>query len=695
MSNRAISKVQAAIIIVIIIVGVAAGAYITAKQNGVTGPNQPQSTTAVSVPNPDTLTIETIGQPDSLDPATDYEIRGANVIQNLYEQLLFFAGPNASQVVPWLAQSYDLSPDGLTYTFHLRSGITFSDGTPVDANAVYYSLMRAMIIDDPDGPAWAMLQVLRGGQNYSKQYNNAGPSAPTGYGDKYTQAEVNDFVNAKPVEVIDTQTVALHLERPYAAWPFVMAFTVTAIVSPTAFKAHWTAPTDGTGYIQGATGGDYTNRLNPWPASNAVGSGPYVVQSWDKETETVVLVRNEHYWGGPSNRGIAPIKNVIVKGVDDANTRILDFKTGTADIIGIPPSITSVMSGGLTFEFADKNTWFSQHKLVSLSPDYQLFPTDELWPQFNTQGVGFNQQILGPDRKPVAFQPFSDVRIRKAFTLAFNRTSYLHDVMQDFGVPASQIIPPGMFGYNPTIQPTPYDLNAAKQLLLDAGANPMTPNNTFSPKNQKSVEFEYIIGYASDEAAATLLATAINSMSSETGLSASVVGIAGPQFHTLQYSHQLQVIFVGWYVDYVDPDDFLVPFGLGKVGYYAPTLSYDNPKVDQLIAEQGKTTDPTQRLQLINQIQQLVNDDYAYLWLNYGAAYSLSRSWVHERANASVASGIERNNAAIYGYFLLELQKGSQISPSSSATQVSFLALGRFLNRIELPAIALSIKKTF
>ncbi|MGA8857739.1 MAG: hypothetical protein WB643_11315, partial [Candidatus Bathyarchaeia archaeon] len=80
---------------------------------------------------------------------------------------------------------------------------------------------------------------------------------------------------------------------------------------------------------------------------------------------------------------------------------------------------------------------------------------------------------------------------------------------------------------------------------------------------------------------------------------------------------------------------------------------------------------------------------------NYGAAYSLSRSWVHERAGASVASGIEHNNPAMYGYFLFELQKGDQISPSSSATRVSFLALSRFLNLIELPAIVLSSKKAF
>ena len=693
MSNRAISKVLATIVVAIIIVAVAAGAYITTTQSGVTTPTQTTST--VSVPNPDTLTVETIGQPDSLDPATAYTIRDTPVTQNVFEQLLSFAGDNASHVVPWLAQSYDVTPDGLTYTFHLRSGVTFSDGTPVDANAVYFSLMRTMIIDDPNGPSWAMLQVLRGGQNYSKQYNNVGPSAPTGYGDKYTQAEVNDFVNAKPIEVVDSQTVVFHLERPYAGWPFVIAFVGTAIYSPTTYKAHWIAPTDGTGYIEGATGGDYSDQLNPWAGTNAVGSGPYTLQSWDKETQTVVMTRNEHYWGGPYNRGIAPIKNVIVKGVDDPNTRILDFKTGTADIIGIPTSITTTLPGGLVFQFADKDTWFSQHKLVSLSPDYQLFPTDGVWPQFSSEVVGFNQKIKGADGNPVAFQPFSDIRIRKAFTLAFNRTSFIHDVLQDFGVPATQIIPPGMFGYDPTIQPTPYDPATAKALLLDAGANPITPANAFSPQNQKSVEFEYIIGYSADEAAATLLATTINSMSSTTGLSATVVGIAGPQLHALRHQHRLQAFFLAWYVDYPDPDDFLVPYGSATAGYFPPTMAFNDPNATQLIAQQATISDPTQRLQLISQSQHMVNNDYAYIWLNYGAAYSLSRTWVHERANASLASGIEHYNQVIDGYYFYELQKGDQISPSSSATQASFLAPSRFLNLIELPATISSLKKAF
>jgi peptide/nickel transport system substrate-binding protein len=673
--------VQAAVIIVVIVAAVAAGAYMTIRP---TAPGPTQTSSSANVPNPDTVVWETIGQPDTLDPATDYETAGAAVIQNVYEQLLWFNGAHADQVVPWLASSFDLSPDGLTYTFHIRSGITFTDGTPMDANAVYFSLVRAMIMDDPDGPAWAMLQVARGGQNYSKQYNNAGPSAPDGYGDKYTKSELDDFLKAKPVEILDPMTVAVHLEKAYAGWPFIMAFSVTAIVDPVAIKAHWTAPTDGTPYIDGATAGDYHNELNPWPATNMIGTGPYVLKSWDKASQTVIMVRNENYWGGPQKRGLAPVRNVLIKGIDDPNTRVLDCKAGTADICAI--SVT----GGLVFQFIDQNTWFSQHKIVTVSSDYTAFPKQGLWPQFATDFIGFNQKIRGADRKPQAFQPFADVRIRKAFTLSFNRTAYIHDVLQDFALPATQILPPGMFGYDPTIQPTPYDPATAKQLLIDAGKNPISPDNAFDPKHPQTVEVSYNLGSRGREVSATIIANTINSFSSDTGLYASVVGLAWPQFLASVRARQSQLFFLGWIVDYVDPDDFLVPFAHGTAGTFAIRMGYNNPNVTKLIDEQPSITDKARRLQVITQIEHMVNDDWAFLWTDFGSAYSLERSWVHERANASVASGVETYNSAVYGFYFYEITKGAMMSPPSGTVQPSFLSL------IQLPATSSFIpKKSF
>jgi peptide/nickel transport system substrate-binding protein len=674
MSKKAITRIQAAIVIIVIIAAAAAGAYYAMPPVGPTT----STTTSVAVKNPDAIIDETIGQPDTLDPATDYETAGAGVIQNVYEQLMWFKGSQADSVRPWLAESADLSADGLTYTYHLRSGITFTDGTPMDGNAVYFSLMRAMLMDDPDGPAWAMLQVARGGANYSKQYNNAGPSAPDGYGDKYTQAELKDFLDAKPVEIIDPMTVAVHLERPYAGWNFIMAFSVTAIVDPVAIKANWTAPTDGTAYIDGVTCGDYHNELNPWPASNMVGTGPYILKSWDKASQTITLVRNEKYWGGPDNRGLAPVPNVIIKGIDNDNTRVLDLKAGDADVALIPAT------GGLIFQFVDESTWFSQGNLVSLNPsEWQVYPQCPptsrlggkcLWASLNTNFMGFNAAIRGADRKVQAFQPFADLRIRKAFTFALNRTALIHDVSQDFALPADQIIPPGMFGYDSSIQQTPYDPDQAKALLMDASAHPLNANNTFDPKNPQTVEITYNIGNTNRETSATLIATTINSFSADTGLYVKVAGLAWPQFLANVRARQSNVFFLGWIVDYVDPDDFLVPFAHATAGTFAIRMGYNNPEVTSLIDQQATIADKTQRLQVISQIEKKVNDDYAFLWTTYGTNFQTSRTWLTERADASVAGGISSYNQAVYGYYYYELQKGASSSSSPTGAIASLLA---------------------
>jgi len=676
LSSKAIARTLAAVIIVVIVVAVVAGAYFM-SQNQTTQTQTTAGTTAANFQGSDTIVIETIGQPDQLDPALEPTTRSAVVTQILYETLVFFHGDRADQPVPWLAQSWDISPDGLTYTFHLRSGIKFSDGTPFDANAVYYSMMRNMIIDDPNSLAWAQLQVVRGGANYSKSYNNAGPSAPNGYGDTYTKGELQDFLNAKPIEVTDPMTVVFHLERPYIGFLYVLGSLSGAIISPTAYKAHWTAPTDGRPYLDGITAGDYNDQLNPWAISNAVGTAAYTLKSWDKASQVLVLARNEAYWGGPYNRGIPPVKNVIIKGVDDPNTRILDFKGGAADILGEPSIISSTLPGGLVYQFVDKNTWLTQHKLVSTSPDYQIFPQQGLWSQFNTNNVGFNWKILGADHKPVAFQPLSDVRVRKALVLSFNRTAFVHDFFQDFALPASQIIPPGMFGYDPTIQPTPYDPATAKQLLIDAGTHPTTPANAFSPKNPQTIEFEYILGYLDQENAASILANTVNSIAADTGLYAKVVGYAGTQLHALRRNHQLQVFFLGWYVDYVDPDDFLVPFASGTSGYFPPWMSYNNPNITALVEQQASISDPAQRIKVISQIERMINNDWAYLWLDYGSSFSISRSWIHERANASVATGIDHYNPVLYGIYPAELVKGSstsQVIAPTFLTQLIVLA---------------------
>jgi peptide/nickel transport system substrate-binding protein len=499
-----------------------------------------------------------------------------------------------------------------------------------------------LIVDDPDSAGWALDQIVRGAANYSKSYNNAGPSAPSGYGDKYTQAELNDFLNAKPIEVIDPMTVAIHLGYPSGSFLSIMTYEEAMIDSPSAIIAHWTAPTDGRPYLPGITPGDYHGTFNPWPEDHPVGTGPYILQSWDKATQTQVLVRNEHYWGGPYNRGIAPVKNIVIKYVSDPNTRLLDITGGQTDIVSVPVSDPTI------FGYANKTTWLNEGKLVSLYPDIQIYPQCPpetpiagkcTWPLLGTAYLGLNQLIYGINGEPQAFQPFSDIRIRKAFTLAFDRDTFVREGLEGLGLPATQILPPTMFGYDTSIQETPYDPNTAKLLLIDAGTHPLTPANAFSPQNPQTVQLPYALESVPYETAVTVLANDINSLASDTGLYVQAIGMTGAQISPASHKGQL-VYTVDWEVDYPDPDDFIVPFSIGEGGSISHGVSYANPNVTNLVNEETHTTDRAQRLQLISQIEHMVNNDYAYLWLFYEDEFSVSRTYLHERPNATLASHI-------------------------------------------------------
>jgi ABC-type oligopeptide transport system substrate-binding subunit len=165
-----------------------------------------------------------------------------------------------------------------------------------------------------------------------------------------------------------------------------------------------------------------------------------------------------------------------------------------------------------------------------------------------------------------------------------------------------------------------------------------------------------------------MITSCINNFSSATGLTVNSGGVSEPQLVSMRRTHTVQIWFLSWSVDYVDPDDFLVPFGSATAGFYPAFTSYNNTVVTKLVAEQASVSDPTQREQIIHQIENLVNQDWEYLWLQMGSTYTISRSWLHERPNASIASGVETYNPEMDGYYYYEIEKGPSASSPAAAT---------------------------
>ena len=216
-----------------------------------------------------TITFAQGSDPRGLDPAIVDDGESAKPMCQMYEGLLKFSD-STTEVEPCLAESWDISEDGLTYTFHLRQGVKFHDGTDFNAEAVKFNVDRQTI-------------------NKTENMN---------YG---------DFVygDVESCNVVDEYTVEFKMKK--ASTPFLnnLAMSLGApIVSPTACE-------------------QYDNNLNEHPC----GTGPYKFVRWDK-SEAVVMERNEDYWGEP---GVA--KEIVFRTITDNSARVVALTNGEVDII--------------------------------------------------------------------------------------------------------------------------------------------------------------------------------------------------------------------------------------------------------------------------------------------------------------------------------------------------------------------------
>ena len=218
----------------------------------------------------DTLIYAQGADPRGLDPALVDDGESAKIMVNIYEGLLKY-NKDSTKLEPSLAESWDVSADGLTYTFHLKKGVKFQDGTDFNADAVKFNIDRQLAPKVTEDMSYASFV----------------------------------FGSVKNVEVVDESTVKINMST--ASTPFLsnLAMSLGApMVSPKALT-------------------DNNNNVNEHPC----GTGPYQFVSWTK-SQNVILVRNDNYWGTK-----ALTKNVIFKFIADNSARVVALNNGEADMI--------------------------------------------------------------------------------------------------------------------------------------------------------------------------------------------------------------------------------------------------------------------------------------------------------------------------------------------------------------------------
>lgn len=232
-------------------------------------------------PKPVTLVVARNMDIRTLDPHRQYEIAPPMIMKAAYENLVAFGdgGQNFTKIEPFLAEKFDISADGLTYTFKMRKGIKFHTGNEMTADDVVFSFQRLGNLKD--NPAWLF----------------------------------SDHV--KEIKAVDPTTVQITLKEANAAFLSMLVSPNFAIVDSKAVKAK--GGTD-------AADADKTDKATDWLDQNSAGTGPFILKGWTRNVE-VILEKNPAYWRAP-----AKIDRIVLRQVADATTQRQMLERGDVDV---------------------------------------------------------------------------------------------------------------------------------------------------------------------------------------------------------------------------------------------------------------------------------------------------------------------------------------------------------------------------
>ena len=584
------------------------------------------------IKNPSIFTRVTFGEPSYVDPAVDYETSGGEVLQNVYETLVWYqeGSESVTTLVPRLALEVPtianglLSPDGLNYTFNLRPNVRFHNNAVMTAADVEFSVERALAIHDPDGPSWMIEQILT---NYVSVYAVPATSCDNTTTPTVEFCTVQDWVNGEfpssaavpahfravlpaealwpvttmttslgwditntSVEQVDNDTVVFHLTHPYPAFLQIAAYTVMSIVSKAAVMAN---------------GGVQWGAHNAWMDRNTAGTGPFKLKAW-VPNQIISLERWDQYWRTP-----AAMKQVNILKINDIATRELMLLAGDAD--------TATINRDHQFDVMNTDG----------TPRYATLAIVKDKPTFDVLFFGYNQNIRAagtPDPLQVPTNFFADIHIRKAFSYSFDYNQFIQNVIFGGGEQLRGPIPRGMAGFNSSLPL--FSHNAAlAQTELQAAMNPTVPGQSYW-QTGFSITLYYNAGNTVREQGCLLLKQGLEALAAPGTISVSVRALDWPVYLATLRAKGLPIFFLGWAPDYADPDDYAFPF-LHSRGTFPIRVGYSNATVDAWVSAAASELNPVVREQMYKDLQgPVVTQHVPYLWIYQATNFHVQRSWV-------------------------------------------------------------------
>jgi oligopeptide transport system substrate-binding protein len=408
--------------------------------------------------NENTLVITSLSDLQSLDPHIGYDTVTWPILPLVYRGLV---GMDAdSNPTPEIAESWEISDDGMNYTFTLREGVMFSNGREVTAEDVKYSFTRLL---DPDtaSPTAYFFDMIEGAD-----------AVISGGSDELSG-----------VTVIDDHTVEFQLSRP--EWTTMKRFALPP------------------GAIIAREQVESAENFGREP----MGAGPFMLDSWEAGVR-LTFSRNPNYWRTDSPH----VDQVIVDVAVEPAVGVLRIDNGEADTM---------------LDFVPNS-------------DYPRISEDPALAERLVETAAFpNTQYIIPN---VRQEPFSDVRVRQALSMAIDRERLIQ-LYNGRAVSAAGPIPPNVGGDNADLVPTAYDPDGARALLEEAGYADGFSTQIYSTTDPVDV---------------TIMQAVIENWA-DVGVEAELVPIEFAQWLDVAFNRpeEMPVAYIGWFMDYLDPSNVI------------------------------------------------------------------------------------------------------------------------------------------
>lgn len=533
---------------------------------------------------PNTLRLATSAvQVRSLDPAQMSDSASTSICDQIYEGLVSY-DQTTMEVVPSLAESWDVSPDGTVYTFRLRSGVRFIDdpcfpdgkAREFTAEDVRYSFTR---VCDPIAMSlgsWLVEERVEGAAEYVERRQQLLEEHPDFW--KLDTADLESD-RVPGFEAVDDRTFRIRLVEPFAPFLKVLAMAYFRVAAPEAIRAY--------GAIGNPPGSDTFFR-------HPVGTGPFMLARWEPDVE-IVLVGNPGYWErGADGQPLPHIDGVHMVSRRDPHTAFMEFEGGRSDLTGVPDQDWDrVMNPDKTLKppFAGR---------------YGLQTTPRL--QVSYHGFDMQNPPFGTNKK-----------LRQALNLAVDRDTIIREVFRGVGRPAFGPIPPGLAGHDPDERRWEYDPERAKELLAEAGY----PNGEGL---DEQVMYVSGTGEVPDREAVALM-----DQMAKIGVRIRLKMQPWPLHLESIDRHEARLFTLGWIADYPDAENFLALFHSRNFSPDGPNSTfYANPEFDALYDRAMVELDTAKREDLYRQAAAVIIDDCPWLFTTNSETIQLDQPWIED-----------------------------------------------------------------